>query len=429
VTAALIALPEPRASELAAGLERAGIDIVGIATPGALPTALLADADALILPATRAALSSDLIAACDRAGVRVVALGTAETRLLSRHGLPDALPEDSDAWQIADALSEDAPASAERAPLSQHRIIAVWGAHGSPGRSTVAIQLATEFSRTAQQCVLIDADTVAPSLALLLGLGDDAPGLAAACRRAEFGGLDAAELRRLASVVETASGGLNVFAGINRPSRWPEISAERVKTTLGVCRDWADVTVVDVAASFDSFEEVSDDLIGPRRHAATTAVLREADVIVAVTAGDPLSISRFLRDHAELRNLVGPAPRIAVVANKVRPGPLGVDARGQIRRSLERFAGITDVTFLPFDQRAADAALLHGRTMADLTPRAALVSAVRRLAARLDPAPDPALTRATADNSRESSRVARWLRRGREVPAASRPGSDPGWAS
>ncbi|WP_417508345.1 AAA family ATPase [Microbacterium sp.] len=418
MTSALIALPEPRASEIAADLERTGIEVVGIATPGEVPSALLTRADAIILPATRAALSGDLIAACDMAGVRIVTLGAAETRLLSRHGLPEALPDDSDAWQIADALSEDAPAPTASAPASQRRIIAVWGSHGSPGRSTVAIQLATELSRTAHQCALIDADTVAPSLALLLGLGDDAPGLAAACRRAEFGGLDAAELGRLASAVETASGGLNVFAGINRPSRWPEISADRMKTTLGVCRDWADVTVVDVAASFDSYEEVSDDLLGPRRHASTTAVLREADVIVAVTAADPLSISRFLRDHAELRNLVGPLPRIAVVANKVRPGPLGIDARGQIRRSLERFAGITDVTFLPFDQRAADAALLHGRTMADVTPRSALVTAVRRLAERLDPAPAPVLTRATADSSRGSSRAARWLRRGRAAPAA-----------
>ena len=418
MTAALIALPEPRASELAAGLERAGIEVVGIAIPGEVPAALLTGTDAIILPATRAALRGDLVSACDRAGVRIVTLGAAETRLLSRHGLPEALPEDSDVWQIADALSEDAPASAAPEPKSARRLIAVWGAHGSPGRSTVAIELATELARSSHRCALVDADTVAPSLALLLGLGDDAPGLAAACRRAEFGGLDSAELSRLAAVIETASGGLHVLAGINRPSRWPEISADRLKTTLEVCRDWADATVVDVAASFDSFEDVSDDLIGPRRHAATTAVLREADVIVAVTAADPLSISRFLREHAELRGLVGPAPRIVVVANKVRPGPLGIDARGQIRRSLERFAGITDVTFLPFDQRAADAALLHGRTMADLTPRSALVGAVRRLADRLEPATAAPLTRATADSSRGSSLGARWLRRGREAPAA-----------
>jgi MinD-like ATPase involved in chromosome partitioning or flagellar assembly len=293
--------------------------------------------------------------------------------------------------------------------------VAVWGSHGAPGRSTVAVQLALELSRAGRRCALIDADTVAPSLALLLGLGDDAPGIAAACRRAELGGLDPAELDRVAVTLETSAGPVDVLAGLNRPSRWPELSADRLSAALGVCREWVEETVVDVSASFDSFEEVSDDLSGPRRHAATTTVLREADVIVAVTAADPLSISRFLRDHAELRGLVGPTARIAVVANQVRPGPLGIDARGQIRRALERFAGITDVTFLPFDQRAADAALLHARPMADVTPRSALVAAVRRLAEHLAPAPTRAAV--TAGSSRGSSRAARWLRRAPAVPA------------
>ncbi|WP_228479948.1 AAA family ATPase [Microbacterium abyssi] len=358
---------------------------------------------------------------------RIVTLGAGESRLLSRYGLPEALPEDADVWRIADALSQETPPTAARLIPAHRRIVAVWGPQGAPGRSTVAIQLALELARTGRRCALVDADTVAPSLALLLALGDDAPGIAAACRRAELGGLDAAELSRVAVAVETSAGAVEVLAGLNRPSRWPELSAERLTATLGVCREWAEETVIDVSAAFDAYEEVSDDLAGPRRHAATTTVLREADVIVAVTAADPLSISRFLRDHAELRGLVGPTAHIAVVANQVRPGPLGIDARGQIRRALERFAGITDVTFLPYDQRAADAALLHARPMADVTPRSPLVAAVRRLAEHLEPARPR--TTVTAGSRRGSSRAARWLRPARGVQAASPRGSDPEWAS
>jgi MinD-like ATPase involved in chromosome partitioning or flagellar assembly len=415
VTAVIVALPDPRATDLAGDLERIGHRIVAVAAASEIPHGSLADADAIILPATRAALTGDLVAACDAAGVRIVTLGAQDSRLLSRYGLPEALPEDADAWQIADALADEAPRTTEEAESPHRRVVAVWGSHGAPGRSTVAVQLALELSRAGRRCALIDADTVAPSLALLLGLGDDAPGIAAACRRAELGGLDPAELDRVAVTLETSAGPVDVLAGLNRPSRWPELSADRLSAALGVCREWVEETVVDVSASFDSFEEVSDDLSGPRRHAATTTVLREADVIVAVTAADPLSISRFLRDHAELRGLVGPTARIAVVANQVRPGPLGIDARGQIRRALERFAGITDVTFLPFDQRAADAALLHARPMADVTPRSALVAAVRRLAEHLAPAPTRAAV--TAGSSRGSSRAARWLRRAPAVPA------------
>lgn len=427
MTSVLIALPEPHAAELGAQLERIGLAVVGVIAPSEATGALLAEADAIILPATRAALSAELVAACDRAAVRVVTLGAGDSRLLSRYGLPEALPEDADAWQVADALLEETPAIAGPIVPARRRVIAVWGPHGAPGRSTVAIQLAMELARTGRRCALIDADTVAPSLALLLGLGDDAPGIAAACRRAELGGLDAEELGRLATALETSAGSIDVLGGLNRPSRWPELSADRLGAALRVCRDWADETVVDVSAAFDSYEEVSDDLAGPRRNAATTAALREADVVVAVTAADPLSISRFLRDHAELRSLIGPTARIAVIANQVRQGPLGIDARGQIRRALDRFAGITDVTFLPFDQRAADAALLHARPMADVTPRSALVAAVRRFAEHLEPKRDGAAV--TAGSLRGSSRAARWLRPARAVRAVSRRGSDPEWAS
>lgn len=404
MTAVVLALPEPRASTLAAGLELEGVTVLALVRPSEL-SPLPAEADAVIVPASRAVLTHALIAACDRAGVRIVALGDGDARVLSRFGLSAALPADADAWEVAAALSSDAPVALARPDGPPQRVIAVWGPPGSPGRSTVAIELAVELARTGRRTALVDADTVAPSLALLLGLSDDAPGIAAACRRAELGALDDAELTRLATTLETSAGAIDVLGGLNRPGRWPELSEPRLRSALQACRGWAEETVVDVAAAFEADDEATYDLVGPRRHAATVAALREADAIVAVACADPLGISRFLRDHAELRRVAAPTP-ITVVVNQVRPGPLGIDARGQIRRTLERFAGITEVAFLPFDQRAADAALLHARPMAEVTPRSALVAAVRRVARTLAPPPDAA---ATAGSSRGSSRDARRL--------------------
>ncbi|HWU29526.1 MAG TPA: hypothetical protein VN041_10620 [Microbacterium sp.] len=122
-------------------------------------------------------------------------------------------------------------------------------------------------------------------------------------------------------------------------------------------------------------------------------------------SADPLGVSRFIRAHAELRHVLGGTP-VTVVANRVRPGPLGIDARGQIRRTLDRFAGIDDVAFVPEDQRAADAAALHARAIADVSPRSPLVTAVRRIASSLGARAETA----TAGSSRGSSRVARRLR-------------------
>lgn len=413
----LIALAEPRASELSTELELEGLSVVAVVDPASRLTELLPEADAVVLPGARAVVGPDLVAACDRAGVRIIALGGSDSRMLARFGLTAHLSPDAAGWRIAAAIRADAPStesSDHDALRPRPRSIVVWGPHGAPGRSTLAIQLAVELTRRGRRTALVDADTVAPSLALLLGLGDDSPGVAAACRRAELGGLDAAELSRLSTVLDTSAGSLAVLPGINRPRRWPELSASRLTGALRACREWVDESVIDVAAAFDADDEVTHDVIGPRRHAATAAALQEADRIVAVAAADPLGISRFLRDHAELRLLSAPTP-VTVVVNQVRPGPLGIDARGQIRRTLERFAGIDDVTFLPHDQRAADAALLHARPMADVTPRSSFVAAVRRLAATLSPLEGEA----TDGSSRGSSRAARRLRSGRAARAAS----------
>lgn len=405
MTGVVVAIPQPRAGELAAELALEDIDVVAILSPTAV-IEVPPGAEAIIVPATRAVLSAELISACDRAGVRILALGGADSRLLGRLGLSEALRPEAAGWEIAAALASETDTVPRPQSVLPHRVIAVWGPHGAPGRSTLAIQLAVELSRRGRRTALVDTDTVAPALALLLGLSDDAPGVAAACRRAERGALDSAELTRLATTVATGGGDIEVLPGINRPSRWPELSSIRLRATLGACREWSEETIVDVAAAFDADEEVTYDLAGPRRHAATTASLNEADLIIAVASADPLGISRFVREHAELRRLTAPTP-VVVVVNQVRPGPLGIDARGQVRRTLERFAGITDVVFLPFDQRAADAALLHARPMTDVAPRSSFLAAVRRLASTLFPA-DAAS--ATADSSRGSSPVVRRLR-------------------
>jgi len=407
----LLALPEPRSAALAAELDLEDVEVVAVVPEGAvLP--LRSGIDVVVVTASRAVLTPALVDACDRAGVRIVPLGDGDPRLIARYGLSEPLPESARGWEVAAALLADAPRTNQPASPPPHRITAVWGPPGAPGRSTLSIQLAVELARTGRRTALVDADTVAPSIALLLGLSDDDPGIAAACRRAELGALDPDELTRLATAVDTSGGSIDVLGGINRPSRWPELSASRLSAALQACRGWAEETVVDVSAAFDADDEATYDLTGPRRHAATAAALAEADTIVAVASADPLGISRFLRDHAELRRLTGPTP-VVVVVNQLRAGPLGLDARGQIRRTLERFGGIADVVFVPFDQRAADAALLHARPIADVVPRSPLVAGVRRLAAGLSPTAS-----ATADSSRGSSRAARRLRPARAVQGA-----------
>lgn len=415
----VLAVDGPNRERLAGELAVESVEVVAAVSPRAAAHAVderartaditvaaaLAGCDALVIAADRRALSSALVAACDAHGVRIIVLtdGDRDTRLVRGLGLTD-LPVSAPGWRVAEAITTAAHVVAAPESASSSRVIAVWGPAGAPGRSTLAIELAVELARGGRHVGLVDADSHAPSIALALGLADEGPGFAAACRAAERGGLDEAELTRISAPLGVPDGTVDVLTGINRPARWPELTERRVAAALEISRGWADDIVVDVAAPMERDEEIVSDLDGPHRNAATLATLHTADLIVAVACADPLGMSRFVRGYAELRAVVGTTP-VQVIANRLRPGALGIDARGQIRRTLDRFAGIDDVDFLPADPRAADAALLSARPMADAAPRSPVVLGMRRFVGqRILPA--AAVRSAQVDQKRERPRTA-----------------------
>lgn len=403
IVRAVLVLPEPVARDLREQLLLDGVADVAICSPARFAAtvasgrepdgdlaAVLSAADTLVLAARSDQLTAHTIAFADARGVRVLPLGqdAAAVRLATAFGLAAPIPIGGAPREAAAALAAASAApAASRPPATGPRLIVVWGPHGAPGRSTLAVGLAAELARGGRHVALVDADAHAPSLAMALGLPDEGPGFAVACRQAELAALDEVELQRIA--VPLGGADVDVLTGINRPSRWPELSERRVRAALAACAAWAEHTVVDVAASLERDEEIVSDVIaGPRRNAATLAALDSADHVVAVLAADPVSVARFLRSVGELRAIIGSTP-LTVVVNRLRPGGVGIDARGQLRRTLERYADIRDVWFVPEDRRAADAAMLAARPAAEVAGRSAMVSAVRRIVgeALLPPVP------------------------------------------
>jgi Flp pilus assembly CpaE family ATPase len=172
-----------------------------------------------------------------------------------------------------------------------------------------------------------------------------------------------------------------VLTGIGRPSRWPELSAQKVAATIQQCRTWVEYTVLDTGFSLEHDEEISSDLFAPRRNAATLATLKEADRVVAVGSADPVGLSRFLRAYTDLAE-TAPASRVVVAINKVRQSAIGMNPVGQVLQTLKRFGGIESAATIPFDLTALDSAVLTGRTLADSAPRSAVRGAIRELAMR-----------------------------------------------
>ncbi|MBC7441797.1 MAG: regulator [Ramlibacter sp.] len=355
-------------------------------TAGEVILALRQSAPEVVLvgPA-RTTLTADLIAACDAHGARLIALAASDQdrRHAAGLGLLDVLDAATDWSEIEELIAHgvaiplrvgDSRALAGTRPGA---VIAVWGPAGAPGRTTLAINIAAEIAAAGHTVALADIDTYSGSVAPALGMLDEAPGFAAACRLAGTDSLTRSELERIAQRYNTPQGSFWVLTGIGRPSRWPELSAERVTRTIDELRRWVDYVVLDTGFSLESDEEISSDLFAPRRNAATLAGLRCADHVVACGLADPVGMARFLRAWVDLAETVT-TTRISVVMNRVRRGTVGLDPKGQVVSALRRFGGIESPVLVPHDQQGADAAIVAGRTLRDAAPKSPARTSIHR---------------------------------------------------
>ena len=430
---ATLALSLPRRTEdrLLADIVEHGHAIV--ARPAGVPDTLvmLGDGtpDVVIAGAARDTLNDALIVACDARGIRLIALAAtdADRRYALGLGLFEVL-DASAAWSEIETLIaggivipsriEDQPGpggdpragsaragsrtgsvrtgSVRTGSVRTGWVIAVWGPAGSPGRTTLAINIAAEIAAAGHTVALADIDTYSGSIAPSLGMLDEAPGFAAACRLAGSDSLTRSELERIAQRYASPSGAFWVLTGIGRPSRWPELSSERVARTIDALRHWVDYVVLDTGFSLESDEEISSDLFAPRRNAATLTGLRECDHVIACGLADPVGLARFLRAWVDLSEVIT-TDRVSVVMNRVRSSAVGLDPRGQVVQALRRFGGIESAVLVPQDQSGTDAAVLAGRTLRDTAPKSPARVRIRRFVrTELLPEPDQAPSRRRA---------------------------------
>ncbi|MEO7123670.1 MAG: regulator, partial [Lacisediminihabitans sp.] len=314
----------------------------------------VAQAELALVSAAPRYLNERLLAESDAAGVRLVAVigSDAERRHAASVGLYETVDIDAP-WREIESVLINGPVAAtalEAEHSVQHGgVIAVWGPAGSPGRTTLAINIAAEIAAQGYSVALADVDTHSGSIAPALALLDEAPGFAAACRLAGAESLTQQELERIGQRYLSAHGSFWVLTGLGRANRWPELSSDRVVKAVRQCRQWVDYTVLDTGFSLESDEEISSDLFAPRRNAATIAALREADHVVAVGSADPVGLSRFLRAHVDLLETIE-TTRVTVAMNKIRASAIGLNPSAQVAQTLQRFGGIEAPVLVPNDQ-------------------------------------------------------------------------------
>jgi MinD-like ATPase involved in chromosome partitioning or flagellar assembly len=252
--------------------------------------------------------------------------------------------------------------------------ICVWGPMGSPGKSTLALNLACELSMIGRTVLLIDLDTVGPSIGAMVGSENYSAGLAAAARLAGQDRLDGEQIKRLAFVRNVGRGSLWVLPGLGNASRWPEVSPEKAAKLIRVAEENFDVVIVDVASALEASVRQIGGVVD--RNSAARTALEKCTRTLAVMSADPVGVKRFLETHEEMSSLTQSA---TLVANRVRASVLGQGARDQISAVVADRCGHAVETFIPDDADSCDKATLQ------MTPLALLkrISNARQAIAKL----------------------------------------------
>ncbi|MGN6472217.1 MAG: AAA family ATPase [Mycobacteriales bacterium] len=313
----LTAIGDPRReAELAAGLHdtdlgvtvvRRCVDIADLLAAGAAGLA-----QAVLLSADLRRLDRAAVQRLRATGLTVVALASGDDGAqdrMRRLGIDTVIADSVAADRVAAAVvaavrdrrngepAEPVPPWPSEPEVGSGRLVAVWGPAGAPGRSAVALNLAAELAGLGCSTLCVDLDTYGAALAQMIGLLDDGSGVAAACRAANIGKLDAAGLSRLAVEVRPR---LRLLTGITGPHRWPELRPASIDVLLERAKCGFDLVVVDVGFCVEQDEELSYDTVAPRRNGAAIDVLHAADLVVAVAAADPIGIARFVSAVADL---------------------------------------------------------------------------------------------------------------------------------
>lgn len=406
-TGVLLALTGPEEAELVSLLDApdTGLQVVRRCAdvPEVVAAGLAGLGSLAVISADLPGLDRPVLRRLAAAGVRTVLVAPAEDMARCRALGASVVTEaelGARAWAgaVGDLARSERPAqpagpppetetATAEASAPQGRLAVVWGPRGSPGRTTIAVNLAHELSSRART-LLVDADTEAPSVTQTLGVLDETAGIAAAARLAGDGRLDADALRSLARQVGK---GPRLISGLTRADRWRELPAASLDVVWEAARALADWSVVDVGAGIDDPAGGFTAGVAPRRHQATLSALTAADVVVVVGAAEPVGMHRLVMALQELTEagVCAPhAPRIVVV-NRVRGSAAGANPEQAVIESLARFAGVPDPLLVPDDRVAHDRAVLRGAALAEVAPGSRSRAAVQELADRLLGPPAP----------------------------------------
>jgi MinD-like ATPase involved in chromosome partitioning or flagellar assembly len=237
-----------------------------------------------------------------------------------------------------------------------------------------------------ERVLLIDLDTLSPSLALGLGLVATPAGLSACLRLAEQNRLTNDEYKRLTISISLGRHELAFMPGLSSPHRWPEVTADRFEKLIHDLQSEIDHVVVDLpqATTFKSsvFHPSSMAESEFSRDTLLKSVLSKASKVILLAGSDPVAASRLLIAK-ELIDELGSHLNPFLVVNRFRTTALGAGARSELEETFLSLAKLRVDNFIPEDRDNLDKAMLNGLPLALLKRSSPARVAIAELAKQI----------------------------------------------
>ena len=241
-------------------------------------------------------------------------------------------------------VSEIDKFSNELEDLSQvSGLVCVWGTNGSPGRSSVAINLSFSLASKNFPTLLVDLDAIVPSLAPALGLVSEVPGVSSLVHDALKGRLSQESIEK--NVIEV-NPGLHVLTGISNPKRWPELRTEGLIQVLKLCSQMYANIICDLSAVLpESTDSSLNDVDIFRRFDHIPKVLEISSRNIFVLSATPLSLIRASEALEALHEINKSEPLI--ILNKINEINLGQKYESTVEAILGRWVNSGSIYRIP----------------------------------------------------------------------------------
>jgi len=244
------------------------------------------------------------------------------------------------------------------------KIVVIVSPPGSPGRTTLAINLAAQCAQLSHKVILVDADVYSPSVSQLLGLSPEGGGLFAALRSARVENVDVAAVLAHAQHYTGATVGFTVLTGLLPVQQRKTVDQVAFERALACLKAAGFIVVVDTSAVWgggDSGGSADKAWEVPQLVKIAT---RAADVVVAITHPTDLGISRFLRSWEVLSSTIS-HDSVHVVMRDSPHAP--ARERNDGAQAVWEYTGLEKITVLAGEGAAFWKAQKSQATLADIS--------------------------------------------------------------